>query len=63
MCSERVTVVVMHVYLLPDTTSRAINRSTNNTTYLASGLGKKYVGLSLKLLRSRGLQRENQVTS
>ena len=34
-------------------TSRAMNRSTNNTMYSALGVGRTYVGVSLKLLRSR----------
>ena len=40
-CAARVTVVVVCVCLSLHSTSQAINRSTNNTTYSASDKGRK----------------------
>ena len=54
-CAARVTIVVVCVCLSASyLSSRAINRSTNDTTYSSSGIGRHvYVRFSLKLLHSR----------
>ena len=46
-CAARVTVVVVCVCqsVTRHLTSRAINRSTNNSTYSASGIGRKIGGV------------------